>query len=128
LLSRGIVFFLIRLFNNFRSLCRKFFLHLPCALAINAQTISFDDYYHTRLEFGNRAHDLSDRKWSSRGYVVVPGTNVNNRWCRKIWVRTIERIYRQGPVAAFCPHTRYRISLMYYALASLIPVQPALLI
>lgn len=33
-----------------------------CARAITVQTVSFSDYYHTRLEFGNRVHDLSGRK------------------------------------------------------------------
>lgn len=29
---------------------------------VTVQTVSFSDYYHTSLEFGNRVHDLSGRK------------------------------------------------------------------
>lgn len=101
----------IQLLDNSRSPVSRFsflfisFVCLVLSRTITVQTGSFD-YYHTRLEFGNRA-----RAWFIGPEMEFTGlrgcptdTIINNRFRRrKIWARkTISgHIYRRDPVAAF---------------------------
>lgn len=99
----------------FHSFCLFVFRSCARARAITIQTVLVRRLLSHEVETRNRAHDLSGRKWSSRGYAVVPDTIINNRSTSKnLGAQTIRHIYRRDPVSAFCPHTRSTIPVFLF--------------